>query len=81
MIVQRYLLREILQSVIAVLAVLLFIYSSNRFVRFLTEAALGRTSTELLFQMLALKLASNLALIAPAGVFLGAMFALRYALL
>ena len=76
MIIRRYLLREVVQSVLAVLAVLLFVYSSNRFVRFITEAALGRTSTDLLLQMLVLKIASNLAVIAPVGVFLGAIFAL-----
>jgi lipopolysaccharide export system permease protein len=75
-ILQRYLIREVVQSVASVLAVLLLIYSSHRFVRFLTEAAIGRTSTELLFQMLALKLVSNLALLVPPALFLGSIFAL-----
>ncbi len=69
-------LREVVQSVLAVLAVLLFVYSSNRFVGFITEAALGRTSTNLLVQMFLFKVVSNLAVLAPIGVFLGTIFAL-----
>ena len=76
LIIHRYLLREVVLAVAAVLAVLVFVYSSNRFVRFLTEAAIGRTSTELLFQMLALKIVGNLAILTPVALLLGCIFAL-----
>ena len=75
MIIQRYLFREILQTFIAVMSVLLLIYVSNRFVRYLAEAAAGKISSEVVFQLLALKLASKLALLLPLGLYIAVLIA------
>ncbi len=76
MILQRYLLREILQATAAVLAVLLLIYLSYRFASILAEAAAGQVAAELLFQLLLLKLIQNLEVLIPVALFFGILIGL-----
>lgn len=76
MILQRYLLREVLQASAAVLAVLLVIYLSNRFASILSDAAAGQVSADLLFQLLFLKLIQNLEVLIPVALFFGILIGL-----
>jgi len=75
-IIQRYLLREILQAAVAVLAVLLIIYLSNRFARILSDAAAGQISADLIFQLLFIKLIQNLEILIPVALFFGILIGL-----
>lgn len=76
MILQRYLIREILQSTSAVLGVLVLIYASNRFARFLSDAASGLISGDMIFQLLILKIAQNLELLLPVSLYFGVLIGL-----
>lgn len=76
MIIQRYLFREIFQVFLAVLAILLLIYVSNRFVGYLTDAAAGKISSELIFELLALKLLEKLVILLPLGLYIAILLAL-----
>lgn len=76
MILQRYLLREVLQAAAAVLAVLLLIYLSNRFAKILSDAAAGNISADLIFQLLFLKLIQNLEVLIPVALFFGILIGL-----
>ncbi len=69
MILGRYLSREITRTLLGVLAILLLIYISNRFVRFLAEASAGELSGQLIYQLLALKTLSAMTLLIPLAFF------------
>jgi lipopolysaccharide export system permease protein len=75
-ILQRYLIREILQATVAVLSVLLLVYLSDRFARFLAVAASGQISADLIFQLLILKLAQNLEVLIPVAFYFGILLGL-----
>lgn len=70
MILRRYLIREISQSFFAILVILVLIYVSDHFVRFLGEAAAGRIAAELIAKFIALKLATQIALLLPLAFYL-----------
>ena len=76
MIVNRYVYREVLQVFGAVLGVLLLIYISNRFVRFLAQAASGYISSDVIIQLILLKLAQNMSILLPLGLYLAVLLAL-----
>jgi lipopolysaccharide export system permease protein len=76
LIIQRYLLREIVVAFGAVLGVLVLIYVSNRFVRYLAEAAAGTISGEAVLELLSLKLISSLSVFVPLAIFLSVLLAL-----
>ncbi|MCP5149328.1 MAG: LPS export ABC transporter permease LptF [Ectothiorhodospiraceae bacterium] len=76
MILQRYLLREVSQVFVAVLSVLLVVYLSHRFLRYLTEAAAGRLAGDLIAELIALKLATSLPMLVPLALYLAALLAL-----
>jgi len=75
-IVHRYLFREVLQVFAAVLAVLLLIYVSNRFVRYLAQAASGYISSDMILELMLLKLAENLAILLPLALYLAVLLGL-----
>ncbi|MGF1613792.1 MAG: LPS export ABC transporter permease LptF [Gammaproteobacteria bacterium] len=75
MILRRYLVREIAQAFGAVLVILILIYVSDQFVRFLGEAAAGRIAAELIAQFIALKLATQVALLLPLAFYLATLLA------
>lgn len=75
-ILQRYLIREILQTTAAVLGVLVLIYAGARFARFLSDAASGVISGDLIFQLLLLKIAQNLELLLPVSLYIGVLIGL-----
>lgn len=76
MIVHRYVFREVLQVFVAVLAVLLLIYVSNRFVRYLAQAASGYISSDVITQLILLKLVQNMSILLPLALYLAVLLAL-----
>jgi lipopolysaccharide export system permease protein len=76
LILHRYLFREVLQVFAAVLAVLLLVYVSNRFVRYLAQAASGYISNDLIVELMLLKLAENMAILVPLALYLAVLLAL-----
>ncbi|MCG8433831.1 MAG: LPS export ABC transporter permease LptF, partial [Gammaproteobacteria bacterium] len=75
-ILDRYLFKEITQTAFAVITVLLLILLSNKFARFLGEAASGKLPGESVFSLLALTSIQYLIVLLPVGLFLGIMLAL-----
>jgi len=65
----RYIIWETLKTMLGVLAVLLLIYASNRFVRFLADASAGELSDHLIYQLLALKTLSARTIMLPMALF------------
>ena len=76
MIITRYLFRELLQTLLALTALLLLIYISHRFMVYLVQASAGELPTAVIFKLLALKLLSDLTLILPLGFFLALLLSL-----
>ena len=70
MIIRKYIHREILQRFLWVAGLLFLIYSSEKFVDFLAEAAAGKISSSLIFELLWLKLVSALPQLLPVTIFL-----------
>lgn len=70
MILRRYLIREVSQAFFAILLILILIYVSDHFVRYLGEAAAGRIAAELIAKFIALKVATQVALLLPLAFYL-----------
>lgn len=70
MIIFRYLTREIASTLSAISALLLLIFLSNQFVRFLSQAATGKFATSMLIKLLAIEIPHLLILLLPLGLFL-----------
>ncbi len=75
-IISRYLFREVAYTLAAVGSVLILIFVSHRLVRILAEAAVGRISSDLVLQLLGLKLVSSLGFLLPLIFFLAVILAL-----
>jgi len=69
-IIDRYLFKEIIYSLLAVLTVLLLIFVSKHFVRYMSDAAAGELPAYLIFQLLSLFTLSYLVMIVPFALFL-----------
>lgn len=76
MIIQRYFLREISITLVGVLSVLLLIFMSKHFVRYMSDAAAGVLPTELIVQLLLLFTLSYLPLIIPFALFIAILVAM-----
>ena len=76
MIISRYLFKEILYTLLALSSLLVLIYVSHRFMAYITKASLGKIPAEFIFQLLGLKLLSDLILILPLAFFLALLLAL-----
>jgi len=76
LIISRYLFYEILQTLLALTALLLLIYISHRFMAYLVQASVGDLPAQFIFQLLALRLLSDLMLILPLGFFLALLLVL-----
>ncbi|MEK8019741.1 MAG: LptF/LptG family permease, partial [Candidatus Parabeggiatoa sp.] len=76
MIISRYLFREILYILLALTALLILIYISHRFMKYLVQASIGDLPAQFIFQLLALRLLTDLMLILPLGFFLALLLAL-----
>lgn len=75
MLIFRYLTRETFKSQIAVLAVLMTIFVSQKFVRVLADASDGDIPSQVVIQLLSLNLPALAALILPLSLFLGILLA------
>ena len=76
MIIERYLYREILQALAAVIAVLLMVYGANRFAGFLADAAAGLVPPDLIFRLLSLKLVEILPVLLPLALYVAVLIGL-----
>ncbi len=76
MIIDRYLFKEITISLVSVATVLLLIFSSKHFVRYMSDAAAGDLPTSMIFQLLSLFTLSYLVLIVPFAAYLAVIITL-----
>lgn len=74
-IVFRYLTRQVMISMLAVSGVLLLVFMSGRFIKYLADAAQGEISGDVLFQIMAYRFPGFLELILPLGFFIGVLLA------
>ncbi len=75
MVIQRYLIKEVLQTLLAVLAVLLLIFLSRHFARYLAEAAAGELPTELVLRLLTTLTLSSSVLLVPFAFYIAVLLA------
>ncbi len=76
MILKRYIHREIVEKLGWITALLLLIVASNRFVRYLADAAAGELPADLILQMLLMKMLAALPKLMPAAIFLAVILGL-----
>ncbi|HET8849748.1 MAG TPA: LPS export ABC transporter permease LptF [Marinobacter sp.] len=74
-IVFRYLIRQVMVSMLAVSSVLLLVFMSGRFIKYLAEAAEGDLAADVLFSIMAYRFPGFLELILPLGLFIGILLA------
>ncbi len=74
-VILRYLSRQLLVSMTAVAGVLLLIFMSGRFIKYLAEAAAGQLAADVLFAIMAYRLPEFMQLILPLGLFIGILLA------
>lgn len=75
-VLDRYLLGQIIRTLLGVTLVLLLIVVSNRMVRYFTEAASGNLPNDVIFVLLALKVISYLILLLPLSLYLAILLVL-----
>ena len=75
MVIQRYLIKEVLQTLLAVLAVLLLIFLGRHFARYLAEAASGELPAELIFRLLTTLTLSSSVLLVPFAFYIAVLLA------
>ena len=75
-IIDRYLIKEVTLTLLAVTPVLLLIFLSNRFVQYLGEAAAGKLPADVLWALLAFRSISVLSLLLPLAFFVSVVLAL-----
>ncbi|HSC76329.1 MAG TPA: LPS export ABC transporter permease LptF [Pseudomonadales bacterium] len=71
LILARYFAREILQTTLAVTVILLLIFLSGRFARYLADAAAGTISADIILTLLLYRAPNILERVLPLGLFLG----------
>ena len=76
MILRRYIHREIAEKLGWIIGLLLLIIMSNRFVRYLADAAAGTFPADLVFQALLMKMLTTLPKLMPVAVFLAVLLGL-----
>ena len=76
MIIDRYLFKETIVTWLSVLVVLLLIFCSKHFVRYMSDAAAGELPTALILQMLSLFTISYLVLIIPFAFYMAIIITL-----
>ncbi len=75
MIIQRYIYRELLGKLFWILGLLILVFTSNRFVGFLADAADGTLPGDLVFLMLSFKMLATLPNILPVSILLAILLA------
>nr|VFJ43610.1 MAG: lipopolysaccharide export system permease protein [Candidatus Kentron sp. DK] len=76
MILNRYIYREILLAFAGVLSVLLLVYVSHRFVRYLAEAAAGLIPVDVILRLLSLQLIKKLQIFIPVAFYIAVLLSL-----
>ena len=76
MILRRYIHREIAEKLGWIIGLLLLIIMSNRFVRYLADAAAGAFPADLVFQALVMKMLTTLPKLMPIAIFLAVLLGL-----
>nr|VFJ93643.1 MAG: lipopolysaccharide export system permease protein [Candidatus Kentron sp. LFY]VFJ98544.1 MAG: lipopolysaccharide export system permease protein [Candidatus Kentron sp. LFY] len=76
MILNRYLYREILLAFISVLSILILVYVSHRFVRYLAEAAAGTIPVGAILELLGIKLLTKLEIFVPVSFYVAVLLGL-----
>lgn len=76
MILRRYIHREIVEKLGWIIGLLLLIITSNRFIRYLADAAAGTFPTDLVFQAVLMKMLTTLPKLMPIAVFLAVILGL-----
>ena len=74
MIIERYLLKDIIYTLVAVTLVLTVIYLGNRFIIFLTNAAMGGVSLRIIMTLLLLKTIGAMVVVLPMSLYLAVLF-------
>jgi lipopolysaccharide export system permease protein len=74
-IIFRYLVRQVMTSMVAVSGILLLVFMSGRFLKYLGNAAEGRISADVLLTIMAYRFPGFLELILPLGLFIGILLA------
>lgn len=74
-IVFRYLAKQVIVSMLAVSGILLLVFMSGRFIKYLADAAAGELAGDVLFQIMAYRFPGFLELILPLGFFIGILLA------
>ncbi|WP_455199491.1 LPS export ABC transporter permease LptF, partial [Kaarinaea lacus] len=75
MIIHRYFTKEILQSLVSVVIVLLLVFLTRYLVLYLSDAAQGKISSSIVFNMLALRTVTSFSVILPFGLYLAVLLA------
>jgi lipopolysaccharide export system permease protein len=76
LIISRYLFREITYTLLALALLLILVYISHRFLKYLIQASTGDLPSEFILQLLGLRLLSDLMLILPLAFFLAILLTL-----
>ncbi|QSP94212.1 LPS export ABC transporter permease LptF [Marinobacter salinisoli] len=74
-IIFRYLIRQVMISMVAVSGILLLVFMSGRFLKYLGSAAEGQIAADVLFSIMAYRFPGFLELILPLGLFIGILLA------
>ncbi|MDO3721890.1 LPS export ABC transporter permease LptF [Marinobacter sp. chi1] len=74
-IIFRYLIRQVMISMVAVSGILLLVFMSGRFLKYLSSAAEGQIAADVLFSIMAYRFPGFLELILPLGLFIGILLA------
>jgi lipopolysaccharide export system permease protein len=74
-IIDRYIIREILFTLLAVIAILLVIFVSNRFVRYMAELSGGAVDGSVLLAVVGLKTLGAMVIILPLALFMAVLLA------
>lgn len=75
MVISKYLAKEVYASLSVVTAVLLLIFLSQQFIRYLTRAAAGKISGAVVLKIMSMQIPYLLGLLLPIGLFLGILLA------
>ena len=75
MVITRYLLKEITLTFVVVVTVLMLVFLSNQFVRYLSAAASGNIAGSVLFQVILCEIPHLLGLLLPLGFYLAILLA------
>lgn len=75
MIIYRYLIKEVMQNLLAVLTVLLLIFMGRYFALYLADASVGEITGDIVFEMLLLRTVTSLSIMLPFGLFVAVLLA------